>query len=452
MHPSRWLVALIGLVPLTGCGHRAPSSQGDADLTEVNVAKPERRTIRYVVEQPGRIEPIEQTPIYARITGYVRSVRAEIGQRVKRGELLAELDVPDLVEAGRRKLALIAEARAAITQAEKAEKVAEANLTSAQAEIDIAKAAQGKAVAGLDRWKSEYERMERLVREKVVDQQSRDEVRNQFRSAEAAKAEAVARIRGTEAAYKEAGTRHDKASADRQFAESHLAVVEADERETQALLSFARITAPYDGVITDRRVHTGHFLQGTTGGPKGDPLFVTVRTDKVRVFVEVPEADAVRVRDGDSGSIRVQVLDDRTFTGKIAGTSWALDPSQRTLRTEIDFANPDGILRPGMYVHASIDVERRAAWLIPSSAVLVRDGVSFCFQVVEGKTRRRPLRLGLRDGSFIEVLKFQSPPRTPGDRPQWTDPTGQEQVIVSRPGELMDNQAVRTAEKSDKKS
>jgi RND family efflux transporter MFP subunit len=285
--------------------------------------------------------------------------------------------------------------------------------------------------------------MDQLVRDKVVDAQSRDEVRNQFRAAGAAKAEAQARILAAASAVAEAQARCGKACADRDAARNQLAVAQADERESKALLAYASITAPYDGVIADRRVHTGHFLQEATGGTKGEALFVVVRTDKVRVFVEVPEADAIQVREGIPGRIRVQVLNDEHFVGKVAGTSWALDPKQRTLRTEIDFPNPEEVLRPGMYVHAMIDVQRPGAWVVPAKAVLVRDSISFCYQVQDGRVQRLPLRLGLRDGDLVEVLKVQVPPQAPGAPPRWVNPTGHEDIVLTQPRELIEGQQVQ---------
>src|SRR5207249_329803 len=118
------------------------------------------------------------------------------------------------------------------------------------------------------------------------------------------------------------------------------------------------ILAPFDGVVSQRNVHRGHFLQpGTSGsGTRGESLFVVVALEKVRVFLEVPEADAILVSDGMPARIRIPVLNDREFTGTVAGSSWSLEPGQRTLRTEIDFANPGELLRPGMYAHAVIEV------------------------------------------------------------------------------------------------
>jgi RND family efflux transporter MFP subunit len=230
-----------------------------------------------------------------------------------------------------------------------------------------------------------------------------------------------------------------------EVARNQLVVSKADERQSQAMLGYAKLLAPFDGVISDRLVHTGHYLNAANGSTTGQPLLVVVRTDKVRVFAEVPEADAIRVSAGEVGRIRVQTLNDREFEGKVAGTSWSLDPSQRTLRTEIDFPNPDGMLRPGMYCHSLIDVEHADTWEIPASAVLVRDETTFCYEVRDGKTHRLPLRLGLRDGKFVEVLKMQLRPKTPGDPPTWFNPTGKESLVTTKPGELLDNQPVKAS-------
>jgi len=430
---------------LSGCSHQesVASEAKAAESVAVTVASPVQRTIHYTVEEPGRVEPFEQTPIFAKIPGYVRTVCVDIGDRVKRGDLLVELSVPEVVEAHHAKEALVTQARLGVSQAERSVDMIQAGLATAEANVEVAKAAREKTQAAVKRWESECQRMEQLTRDKVMDAQSRDEVRNQCRSAEAADKEAAARIRGADAALVEARARLAKTRADLAAARNQLLVSQADERESLAYLGYSRLVAPFDGVIADRQVHTGHFLNAASGSTTGQPLLVVVRTDKVRVFAEVPEADAVRVAAGAAGRIRVQTLNDREFVGKVTGTSWSLDPSQRTLRTEIDFPNPDGFLRPGMYCHSLIDVEHGNAWEIPASAVLVRDEMTFCYEVRDGKTHRLLLRLGLRDGNQVEVLKIQIRPKTPGDPPTWINPTGRETIVTTKPGELIDNQAVR---------
>jgi HlyD family secretion protein len=439
------LLAVPSLFALAGCSHgtSVASESKTPDSVAVNVTHPVQRTIHYVVQQPSRIEPFEQTPIYAKIPGYVRTVCVDIGDRVKKGDLLVELTVPEVVEAHHAKESLVTQARLGVKQAEQAIDVIQASLTTAAADVDVAKAAREKAGASLKRWESECRRFEKLTADKVVDAESRDEVRNQCRAAQAADKEAAARINGAEAGLVEARARLAKARTDLDAAKNQLLVAQDQEREAGAMLSYARILAPYDGVIADRQVHTGHFLNAANGSTTGQPLLVVVRTEKVRVFAEVPEADAVRVEAGETSRIRVQTLNDREFEGKVAGTSWSLDPTQRTLRTEIDFANPEGILRPGMYCHSLIDVQHADAWEIPASAVLVRDEMTFCYEVRDGKTHRLPLRLGLRDGKEVEVLKVQLKSQSPGEPPSWINPTGRETIVAAKPGELIDNQGVR---------
>jgi HlyD family secretion protein len=439
------LISACCLAALSGCGHQssvASESKGPEEAA-VAVGHPVLRTIHYVVEQPGRIEPFEQTPIYAKIPGYVKTVCVDIGDRVKRGDLLVELSVPEVVESHHAKEALVTQAQLGVKQSEQSIDVTQASISTAQADLDVTRAARGKTQANVKRWNSECQRMEPLNRDKIVDTQSRDEVENQCRAAQAADKEAEARIRGAEAALTEARARLAKAKTDLAAARNQLVVAQDEEREAAAMLGYSKIVAPYDGVISDRQVHTGHFLNAANGSTTGRSLLVIVRMDKVRVFAEVPEADAVRVANGALGHIRVQTLNDREFPGKVAGTSWSLDPTQRTLRTEIDFSNPEGVLRPGMYCHSLIDVKHTQAWEIPASAVLVRDEMTFCYVVRDGKTHRLPLRLGLRDGERVEVLKVQLRANGQGNPPIWVNPTGSETIVVSRPSELTDNQPVR---------
>lgn len=456
---SNGVTAVAGVVVLasafaSGCGHQAPAAGTvpaaspatiSASATAVTTVLPTRQNLALTVEQPGRVEAFEQTPLYAKIAGYVKEVRVEIGSRVRKGDLLAELDVPEMVEELRQKQGWVTQSRLEIRQSESALEVAKASVTTAESLTLEARAARKKAEASAHRWKSECDRMEALARDGVIDVQTRDETRNQCRAAEAALEEADARTRSADAARAEAAAKRDKADVDLASARNRLLLAESDERRMRAMLDYARIVAPFDGIVTDRRVHTGHFLQSAAGGSKGEPLFVVVRTDRVRAFVEVPEADATLIRDGSRGRIRVQVLNDREFQGTVAGTSWSLEPGQRTLRTEIDFDNAEGLLRPGMYIHAMIETQRPNAWTLPSAAIVVRDGQTFCYRSEGNKAVRMALRIGARDGATVEVFKKLRRPEKPGEKARWVDLTGDEQVVVTNPGELADGQSVVAA-------
>jgi HlyD family secretion protein len=442
------LLAAVAAVS-SGCSHQATEATAlsAAAAPVVQVARPQRQTLNLMIEQPGRVEAFEQTPVYAKIPGYVKDVHVEIGARVRRGDLLAELDVPEVVEDVRQKEGMVTQAGLEIRQSELALLVAVASQTTARSLAREAQAGRKKAQANVERWQSECTRMDAMVKGQVIDVQTRDEARNQCRAAEAAREEADARVLSAEASLAEATAKCAKAESDVAAARNRLLVAQSDQRRSEAMLGYARITAPFDGIVSDRRVHTGHFLQSAAGGSKGEPLFVVVRIDKVRVFVDVPEADAVLVRDGSSGRIRVQVLNDREFEGVVAGTSWSLDPGQRTLRTEIDFPNPERLLRPGMYVHALIGVRRVDAWTVPSAAVIVRDGQTFCYRLDGDRSVRLPVKIGTREGLAVEVLKKQHRPEKPGEKARWENPSGDEQIIVTHPGELNDGQVIRATSK-----
>src|SRR5262249_21966960 len=162
-------------------------------------------------------------------------------------------------------------------------------------------------------------------------------------------------------------------------------------------LAYTKLTAPYDGVVTRRHINTGDFVQPATGA-KGEPLYVVERRDPVRVFVEVPEADAGWVGKGAQARVRVPVLQGPGLAGEVARTSYALDGTARTLVAEIDLPNPNDRLRPGMYASASITAEHPDALTLPAAAVLTQGDVtqgyqSFCFLVDDGKVRRTPVQL-----------------------------------------------------------
>jgi multidrug efflux pump subunit AcrA (membrane-fusion protein) len=149
-----------------------------------------------------------------------------------------------------------------------------------------------------------------------------------------------------------------------------------------------------------------------------------VQSDTVRVFVEVPEADAGLVRDGMEARLRVQALKGREFEGSVTRTSGVLDPKTRTLRTEIDLPNKDGELLPGTYAYAVLTARRDGVLTLPATAVVTGDGGAYCFRVEGGKAVKTPLQTGLVGGGLVEVLKKQPQPGGP-----WEAFTGQEEIV-----------------------
>jgi hypothetical protein len=167
--------------------------------------------------------------------------------------------------------------------------------------------------------------------------------------------QAAAKLETAAAGVKERAARRELAQAEVKVAEARLLAARADVQRTEALLQFAQLRAPFDGVVTRRAVDVGAFV-GQPGG-KGTALFEVVRFDRVRIVVQVPEADALLVRQGTRAVIRVRGLAGRAFEGKVTRTAPTLDPQSRTLRAEIDLPNPKEELRPGMFATVALTVE-----------------------------------------------------------------------------------------------
>ncbi len=253
----------------------------------------------------------------------------------------------------------------------------------------------------------------------------------------------TAKIRTAEANQRESRAKVDKAAADVRVAEAHLRVAIADRDRVLALTEYTKIRAPFNGVVSERHVDPVHFLQpGMSGGAnKTDPLFIVVDTKKVRVFVEVPDTDAIWIKDGAKVKIRVQALNDRDFEGTVNGSSFALDPVQRTLRAEIDLNNTDKReLRPGMYAYARIPLYRSNVLTIPAAAILTRDGETFCFCAENGKAIRTPIKIGFRQGPVVEVVQKLCGSEDGENR--WGPFTGSEKIILTEPAKLIDGQAI----------
>ena len=155
-------------------------------------------------------------------------------------------------------------------------------------------------------------------------------------------------------------------------------------------------------MITRRNVHVGDL---TEPGTQGQPLFIVARDDLVRITVSVPEMYATEVEAGDRVLVRLQALSGRDFEGKVTRTSWTLDVKNRTLRTEIDVPNPKGTLRPGLYAYATVVVEEHAdALSVPTSALIRQDSKTYCVAVTDGRAVRKPVVVGLDDGTRAEIL------------------------------------------------
>jgi len=442
------LVACLAIVPNVGCNRPpAPATAVAPAATPVKAVKPEQKAIRRVIEQPGSVQAFEETALFAKLPAFVGSIsddpekmdrlphdrQIDIGSRVKRDQVLVELSIPELEEEAKEKTALVTQAEAEVTQSEKALIASKAGVTSALAAVEEAKAGEGRALALYERWQSELARISGLVKSGVIDAQTRDETVNQFKSAEASRTEAAARIASSQAAVEKARADEAKAVADIAAVKAKLEVAKAEVRRLEALRSYTHITAPFDGIVTHRRANTRDFV----GSAEKAPLFRVARLDPVRIVVNVPEADAGLVAPGQEVKITLPQSAGGEVIGKVTRMSWSLEPASRTLRTEIDLPNDKGNVRPGMYVYAKLTAEFPTGWAVPAATV-AKVGEDFVVYLVEnGKAIKATAQLGRGDTQSTQVRRYKKSGAT-----DWTEVTGQEFFATPASG-LSDGQAVK---------
>ena len=429
--------------PTTGSAPAVPSPV----ITQV---KPEKRVIKRTVEQPGTVFAFEETVLFPKLPGFVRTLsidpakserpahdrHIDIGSRVIAGQVLSEISIPELDQEFQQKEALVRQAEAEVQQSMKALAAAEATVVAARAHVNEAKAGLVRAQAVFERWQSESERSGRLVTGGVIDTQTRDEITNQFKAAEAGRSEALARIASSEAAVAKAIADQDKATADVTAIEAKRDVAKADTRRVNALRDYQQIKAPFDGIVTRRAVNTGDYV--TADGKSG--LFAIALIDPVRVVVRVPEADAGLIAEGQEARITLPSGSGSVAVGKVTRTSWSLEPGSRTLRSEIDLPNPQAKLRPGMYVNARLTVELPGEWTIPAAAIGKVGDEPIAYLAENGKAVRVTVQLGRGDGNQTQIRRYKK-----AGQVDWTEVVGSESFATPA-AQLTDGQTLSSGQ------
>ena len=435
--------SLAAAVAAPGCGH-----QTKVDFTtvtkppSVRLTKPETRKIVRVVGQPSFIEAYERSSVYPKLTGYIKKWNVDIGDRVKEGQTLATLFMPELVEDFGTKKATVELDRQRIELAKKVVKVAAADVKSAKAHLDQAKAILDKYKAEVERWDIEVKRLKLEVAKDVVDEQILLESVNQLKATIAAREAAVADIEKASADLLSRESALEKAAVDVNVAEADLAVAVSEAKRIEAWVGYIKLPAPFDGVVVGRNANTYDFVQPNSGDPTAmdrsphlspsgtaAPIYVVDRTDIVRVFVDIPEQDANYVQIGTKASVLAKAFREQQIPGTVTRTSWALNVKSRTLRAEIDLPNPGSKLLPGMYAYAKVIIERPDVHALPLAALTYSGEKTFCWTLENGKATRKEIQTGVTDGKWIEVTNFQVASAPEGDEP-WTPFSGKEDVIL----------------------
>jgi multidrug efflux pump subunit AcrA (membrane-fusion protein) len=294
---------------------------------------------------PGNITPITEAYIYARATGYLKQRYVDIGDRVRSGQKLADVEAPDLDQQ-------VSQARAALAQA--------------QGQLGQAQATLEQLVATRDLAEITWQRYKVLTADGAVSRQDGD---NQSTAAKTSAANVVAQQKTVRAM--EEFVRASQATLDRIL----------------ALQGYERVTAPFDGVITSRNVDVGALISaansnpgparpnaaGPSDVPSGGELFRLAEISRLRILISVPQTNAPGVRVGQSATVTVQQIPNQSYPGKVTRTSSSLDAQSRTLLTEVDVENTKGVLLPGMYATVSFVTDRiDPPFMVPDAALVVR--------------------------------------------------------------------------------
>jgi RND family efflux transporter MFP subunit len=459
--PTFW-ISLAGLGTLSivlttcvsGCGRNAATAQGEprkgTDAATVATVNPKLETIRRLIEQPGYVSSYEETPIYTRLAGYLENVRVDIGDKLKKGESLCKIWVPEVKEDVAVKGSKIEQAKADIVQAKAILEVAKANVNTWRSKVEEARRGVDRAISDLDRWEKEYAINLNNLKSKIGDKQTVDEALNQWNGAQAKLKEATANRDAAMSSLKESEATRDRALANVEESEAKLGVCEREYKEELAWYGYHDIRAPYDGIVTDRNVHTWHFVQPSNSGTtsKGAaPLFMFMRTDQMRIIIQVPEYDAPLVKVGADAIVKIQALRKREVNAQVTRSSWMLNPESRTLRVEIDVKNPldnpQEELKSGMYVNVRIKADLPNVMTLPLDAIQTEGSDNFIFVVENGKAKRVSVKLGAANDRLVQLLS-KAGGTNANDETEWSPFTGKETVIVSHLENMKDGQSVAT--------
>ena len=439
----------------SGCGHKEESHYESAlKPPTVQVTRPEYRTIVRTVGQPSFVESYERTSIYPKLTGYIEKWFVDIGDEVKKGDVLAKLFVPEVVEDFQTKKANVLLDKEEIELAKKDVEVADAEVKAAKARVDEARSMLGKYEAEVARWEIEVKRLRREVERGVVDPQILLESTNQWKSDVASRDSAVATIKKTEADLLAAKATLARADVKVSVTKADLAVATSEANRLEAWVGYLTITAPFDGVVVARNANTFDFVLPGRGDPTADtrspylspsggaaPIYVVDRTDVVRIFVDIPEAEADYVHVGSKATVLIQAFRDEPIEGTVTRTSWALNVKSRTLRAEVDLTNPVSELLPGMYAYAEVIIERPGVRALPVSALTHTGDKTYCWLYKDGRARRAEVRTGVSDGEWIEVTKLLRPTGSKGPA-KWQPVNGSEKVILGDLSTLAESERV----------
>ena len=362
-----WLLP-VAAVAVAGCGSTSKvAAENPADAPHVAVVTVARKTISSNLEIASEFAPYQEINVYAKVSGYIKELHINWGTHVAQGQLLAVLEIPEL----QQQLELD---QASVRRSEQ---------DVARAQEELSRAESSYTVAHLT-----YTRLANVqkTRPELVAQEEIDVAQGKDLEANAGVSSAKDALAGSQQELLGA-----KAGLDRD----------------KALYSYARITAPFDGVVTEMDAYTGSLLPAGTSSNKGDQALCRLsQNDLLRLVIPVPERAVADIHVGDSVAVNVSGLN-RKFDGKIVRFSDQIDPETRTMHTEIDVPNPKYAIVPGMYATVEIPLQTaQNALTVPVQAVQSSAEGRGTALVVgrDNRIERRDVAIGIESSTDAEIL------------------------------------------------
>jgi RND family efflux transporter MFP subunit len=335
------LLALVAyILALCGCAEEVSSANVkpvEETRIEVKAVHPHRGEVYRFINLPGEVRPLYEVTLFAKVDGYLEKLTVDKGDSVKAGDLIADIDVPEL----------------------------RANLVKYKAELELAQA--------------EFKQMSDMATNNATNMPASD--------SEAAKNRLA-------------------------VASGKLAVAKGNVQYTESLLKYARVTAPFSGIITRRYVDPGAYIPVPNAASTPEAAAIVNLTDfkTLRMQVAVPETEATHVKVGQSIRWTADDYPGEHFDGTVTRAYWALDKATKTMLTETQMANPGMKLQPGMLVNARIGIDKKGdALVLPVEALVKEKTNSFVYIFNDGKAKKALVTVGFNDGTNVEIVAGVKP-------------------------------------------
>jgi len=365
-----WMMAgMVGLLAVLLGSCSGPGGKVNADsvpAVTVGVTHVAKKTLSRTLTLSSELVPFQEIDVYAKESGYVQKLSVDYGSHVKTGQVMAVLEIPELI------------AQIDMDQA---------GIKSASDEVQRAEHELKRYEAQYKALHLEYTRLNEVFTTQpgIVAQQEVDDAQGKDLAA---------------------ASQVDAGQAALSAAQGQLATTKAKLAHDQALYDYSKITAPFTGVVTERYANLGTLMQmGTSSSTQAMPLVRLSQDDLFRLVIPVPESYVRYIRIGDPVSVRVPSLN-RSFPGKIARFSVDVRQDTRTMHTEVDVPNPDRTLMPGLYAEASVSLEHRDDIpAVPLQALNHEGDKTTVFLVnSNGEIEDRPVTLGIQTATYVEIV------------------------------------------------